>query len=125
MGKTINTFVAEPFTNDLGQTIQPGDRVAYVAHGYSLTMGKGWFDGVFKDSNGDVVFTRVRGIRDTKVVLTGRKKIHTYTHQKYDLDTRTYIPVAGSYEYDETETIPCEPYGSTILQCHRIIKIEG
>jgi len=125
MGKTINTFVAEPFTNSIGQTINPGDRVAYITHGWSVDMGKGWFDGVYKNAKGDVVLTRVRGIRDTKTELTGNKLTHTYMHHEYDRNTRTYVPVERSYEYDETVTVPVEPYGTAALQRHRIIKIEG
>ena len=123
--KTINTFVAEPFTNDFGQTINPGDRVAYVTHGYSVHMGKGWFDGVFKNANGKVVLTRVRGIADTKPVPTGKTITHTYMSYVHDSETHTYIPVEKSYDHPETETVSCEPYGTTILQRHRMIKIEG
>jgi hypothetical protein len=126
MGKTINTFVAAPFTNSIGQTINPGDRVAYITHGWSVHMGKGWSDGVYKNEKGDVVLTRVQGImEDTKTELTGNKLTYTYMHQKYDYETRKYMPVEASYEYDETVTLPVEPYGTTVLQCHRIIKIEG
>lgn len=125
MGKTINTFVAEPFTNSIGQTINPGDRVAYITHSWSVHMGKGWFDGVYKNAKGDIVLTRVRGIRDTKTNLTGNMLTHTYMGHEYDRATRTYIPVEKSYNYQETETVPVEPYGTAVLQCHRIIKIEG
>lgn len=125
MSKTKNTFVAEPFTNSFGQTINPGDRVAYVTHGYSVTLGKGRFDGVFKDPKGQIVLTRVRDIRDTKTVLTGNIKTRTYWGHEYDRTTRTYIPVEKSYDYHETETVSCEPYGVALLQCHRMIKLEG
>lgn len=121
MGKTINKFVAEPFVNKLGQTINPGDRVAYVSHGYGIYMGKGWFDGVFKNEDGDVVSTRVRGIRDTKYVETGEVKTETY--KEYDWGTRSYVE--RSYEYREKVKVPCEPHGTTTLQCNRLFKIEG
>lgn len=122
MGKTINQFVAEPFVTELGQTINPGDRVAYVTYGYKqVRMRKAWFDGVFKDDAGNVVLTRVRGIRATKPVETGEVKTHTYRH--YDRNTREYVD--RSYEYKERVDVECEPYGYSILQNHRIIKIEG
>ena len=121
MGKTINQFVAEPFVTDLGQTINPGDRVAYVTHAYKrVNMGKAWFDGVFKNDKDRVVLTRVRGIRATKSVETGEVKTHTYRH--YDWNSREYVD--RSYEYKERVDVPCEPYGTTVLQNHRIIKIE-
>ena len=125
MGKTINTFVAEPFTNSFGQTINPGDRVAYVTYGYSVTLGKGRFDGVFKDPKGQIVLTRVRDIRDTKTVLTGNMLTHTYMGYEHDRITRTYIQVEKSYDYQETETVSCEPYGVALLRRHRMIKLEG
>ena len=121
MGKTINQFVSEPFVTELGQTINPGDRVAYVTYGYKqVRMRKAWFDGVFKDNAGNVVLTRVRGIRDTKSVEIGEVKTWSYRH--YDRNSREYVD--RSYEYKERVDVPCEPYGTTVLQNHRIIKIE-
>ena len=121
MGKTINQFVAEPFVTELGQTINPGDRVAYVSHGYGVHMGKAWFDGVFKNDEGEVVSTRVRGIHETKSVETGEVKTHTYKF--YDFNARAYVD--RSYEYRERINMPCEPYGTTTLQRNRLFKIEG
>ena len=120
MGKTLTTFVAEPFVNDIGQTINPGDRVAYFAHGYSITFRKGWFDGVFKDERGDVVFTRVRGIHTEKSVLTG--KMLKGESVRWNYETRGYEPY--TYEYPEYERVQVEPHGTTVLQRHRIAKIE-
>lgn len=125
MGKTINEFVAEPFTDVFGQTINPGDRVAYVTHGYTVTMGKGWFDGVFKNSDGDVVLTRVRGIADIKSVPTGAIVTRKYTHRMYDFKTGSYEDKEYSYDHPEYVSVPCEPYGTALLQRHRMIKIEG
>lgn len=124
MGKTINEFVAEPYTNQIGQTINPGDRVAYVTHGYRVHMGKGWFDGVFKDSKGNVVLTRVRGICTTKSVPTGKMVTHTYKTPEYTPDGGSYVWVDKEHEYPEYVQVPCEPHGTAILQRHRIIKIE-
>ena len=124
MGKTINEFVAEPFTDVFGKTINPGDRVAYVTHGYTVTMGKGWFDGVFKNSTGDVVLTRVRGIADTKSVPTGEIKTRRFTYRSYNFETRSYEDKEYSQEYPEYIQVPCEPYGVALLQRHRMIKIE-
>jgi len=121
MGKTIHNFIAEPFVTELGQTINPGDRVAYVTYAYKrVRMRKAWFDGVFKDDDGEVVLTRVRGIRATKSVETGEVKTQTY--RDYDWGTRACVD--RTYEYKERVDVPCEPYGTTVLQNHRIIKIE-
>lgn len=121
MGKNVYQFVAEPFVNKLGQTINPGDRVGYVTHSHRVNLGKGWFDGVFKDSEGRVTLTRVRGIRDTKMVETG--EVETVTYKAYDWKTTSYVD--RSYEHKKLVKVSCEPYGYSILQCHRMFKIEG
>lgn len=121
MGKTVNKFVAEPFVNEIGQTINPGDRVAYVSHGYRVYTGNGWFDGVFKNDDGDVVSTRVRGTNNTKYVEIGEVKTHTY--KTYDYVARTYV--AQSYKYRDKIKVSCEPHGTTTLQRNRLFKIEG
>lgn len=58
-------LVAEAFTNEFGQTIQPGDDVVYVGTGYGHTVrvNKGKFAGVYyhtrnvviRDENGQYV----------------------------------------------------------------------
>lgn len=123
MSKTINTFVAEPFTNKIGQTINPGDPVAYVTSGYSVRMNKGWYDGMFKDKNGNIVLTRIRGIVNTKSVPTGKMITEHYKHMEYNPQTRKYEMVDKSSTYAERITVDCEPHGTTLLQCHRMIKI--
>jgi hypothetical protein len=124
MGKTVNKFVAESFTNVLGQTINPGDRVAYVTHSHSVYMHKAWFAGVFKNERGEIVRTRVRGVRNTKYVPTGKIITYEYKTHDYDNNTRKWVPVTKTSSYPETVEVECEPTGTTALQCHRIIKIE-
>jgi hypothetical protein len=121
MGKPYNKFVAEPFTNKIGQTINPGDRVAYVSmYGKRVYQNTGWFDGVFKDpENGSVVLTRIRGIHNKKTMATG--KILTHTYQAWSFRENAYVQ--RSYEYPETVEVDVEPHGMTNLQCHRIFKI--
>ena len=45
----MTDLVAEAFTNEFGQTIQPGDEVVYVGTGYghSVRVNKGKFAGVY------------------------------------------------------------------------------
>ncbi len=124
MGKPYNQFSAEPFVNEIGQTINPGDSIAYVTQGYSkrVRQNTGWFDGVFKDPvNGKVVFTRIRGIKTKKTVPTG--KVLTYTSKRWSYQDSMYIE--RTHEYPETAVIDVEPYGKTNLQRHLIFKIEG
>lgn len=115
---TVTEFVAESFTNKIGQVIQPGDRVAYVTNGrHRIRQGTGWFDGVMKDRrSGNVEFTRIRGIRSTKTVATGKMLTHSYTSYTWRNEVKTY-------EYPEYIEVQVDPHGTTCLQCHRIFKI--
>ncbi|CAB4140369.1 hypothetical protein UFOVP395_18 [uncultured Caudovirales phage] len=121
MSKPYNKFVAEPFTNKIGQTIDPGDRVAYVTTCTGrVYQGTGWFDGVYKDpDNGRVVLTRVRGIKNKKTMATG--KIITHIYQAWSFQENRHVE--RSYQYPETVEVDCEPHGFTNLQCHRMFKI--
>lgn len=126
MGKPYNTFVVEPFVNKIGQTINPGDRVAYVTIGYNkrVHQGTGWFEGVYKDpDNGKVALTRIRGIKTKKTVATG--KVITERYKDWDYSTIPAKLVDAEYTYNETVVVDCEPYGKTNLQCHRMFKIQG
>lgn len=122
MGKPYNTFVSEPFVNAVGQTINPGDRVAYVTIGYNkrVHQGTGWFDGVYKNpDNGAVVLTRIRGINNKKTMTTG--KMISSHYKRWSIVSGKYVD--ESYSYPETVEVDCEPYGMTILQRHRMFKI--
>jgi hypothetical protein len=124
MGKPYNQFSAEPFVNEIRQTINPGDRVAYVTIGYNkrVNQNTGWFDGILKDpKNGKVVLTRVRGIKTKKTVATG--KVITKHYMRWDYTTNPRQQVDAHYTYDETVQVDVEPYGTTYLQRHRIFKI--
>jgi hypothetical protein len=121
MAKTLYEFVAEPFTNYIGQTVNPGDRVAYVTCSTGrVYQNTGWFDGVFKDrKNGRVMMTRIRGVKAKKTVTTGKKITHTY--QTWSFQENRYVQ--RSYDYPETVEVAVEPYGTTALQCNRLFKI--
>ena len=49
-------YSAEPFTNHLGQTIQPGQKIICVSQGYnhSTKVGIGEYLGLRRDSRGQV-----------------------------------------------------------------------
>lgn len=124
MGKPYNKFVAEPFVNAVGQTINPGDRVAYVTVGYNkrVDQNTGWFEGVYKDPDNDkVALTRIRGIKTKMTMATG--KVITKHYMRWDYTTTPYRQVDAEYTYNETVVVDCEPYGVTYLQRHRMFKI--
>ena len=121
MGKPYNMFVIEPFVNAIGQTINPGDRVAYISKcGNRIYQNTGWFNGVYKNpNNGRVVLTNIRGVHNKKTVATGNVLTHTY--QAWSFEKNRHVD--RTYQYPETVEVDVEPYGFTNLQCHRIFKI--
>jgi hypothetical protein len=132
MGKTVHNFVKQPFTNSIGQVINPGDKVAYVARGYSTTFGTGIYHGTYIGDNDQIVLTRIKNIHTKKSVPSGRMLSYTYTALTYDVNGFTqrnpdgsYVKETKTHEYPEYVMVDCEPYGSTVLQRHIIIKIEG
>jgi hypothetical protein len=52
MENHMTDLVAEAYTNEFGQTIQPGDEVVYVGTGYghSTRVNRGKFAGVYYDT---------------------------------------------------------------------------
>lgn len=131
MGKTVHNFVKQPFTNSIGQVITPGDKVAYVARGYSTTVGTGIYHGTYIDNNGQVVLTRIKNIHTKKSVPSG--KMLSYEYKELVPDSMgsfmrnpdgSFIRITKISEYPEYVTVDCEPYGSTVLQRHIIFKIE-
>lgn len=67
------TFTAMSWTNSIGQTINPGDPVLYVATGYnhSITIKTGIFDGVYTDYRNKIAGVRVGGVADKRYTWTG------------------------------------------------------
>jgi hypothetical protein len=122
MGKNVNIFVSESFTNEYGQTIYPGEKVAYVTNSsHNVNMRKAFFDGVFKNARGEIVFTRLRGVRTSKYIKTG--KMITYDYAWFDKEKEMMVPATS--QYPEEKLVDCTPEGTVVLQCHRIIKLEG
>jgi hypothetical protein len=65
----MNPYLDHPFTNDLGQVIQPGDKVLTIASGYChrITVREGVLLGVRKSRGcgGKERFTPVCRVKDT------------------------------------------------------------
>lgn len=64
---TYSTLVAEPFENEIGQTIYPGDKVVAVTTGYghSVSIFTGIFEGVRRSkSSNKIVGSRVGSVPD-------------------------------------------------------------
>jgi hypothetical protein len=84
--KMAVNYSAEPFTNSLGQTIQPGQKVICVSQGYNHTtkVGFGEYLGLRRDSRGNV--------RNVVVMRT----IEKYGYQ-LNGKTATYKTAGASY----------------------------
>lgn len=89
-----SNLIKEPFVNELGQTINPGDEVMFVATSWKNTrVDKGIFEGVYKgsgyystkDSNG-VTAVLVRRVGEKKYSW---ERMTSILEQKrvYKLDT--------------------------------------
>ena len=111
-------LVAEAFTNEFGQTIQPGDEVVYVGTGYghSTRVNRGKFAGVYcatgrtylrdekgaylRDEKGNAKFEMKQYVKAVRVDGVPSKK--------YDYKTRQYsgtlrcaiLPLKRVYKID-------------------------
>lgn len=111
-------LVAEAFTNELGQTIQPGDEVVYVGTGYghSVRVRTGKFAGVYysmgrhylKDENGQY-------IRDEKGNVKHEMKQYVKAVRVDDVPSKSYNYKTRQY----TDTTRC-----AILPLKRVYKID-
>lgn len=65
-------LIKEPYTNHLGQVINPGDEVMYIATSWKRTrVDKGIFEGVYK-SNGYYTRKDPNGVTAVLVRRTGK-----------------------------------------------------
>ena len=114
----MTELVAEAFTNEFGQMIQPGDEVVYVGTGYghSVRVNKGKFAGVYyttgrvyiKDEKGQYVRDEKGNTKyETKQVVKA-VRVDGIPSKKYDYKTRQY-----------SDTIRC-----AILPLKRVYKID-
>jgi hypothetical protein len=136
----MTEFVSEPWTNDLGQTINPGDEVIFAGTSWKqTTIRKGIFGGVrygnvtrsfyVKDENGDFI----------KEDYTERWSGKTYQRNKMESKTtrevvavrvekvnrgfkyKSYYDENGKYRHEKTDEID---YGVSTLPLKRVYKID-
>lgn len=92
------TYVVDQFTNDLGQTIQPGDAVIAVSQGYnhSIKVRKGTFLGVRLTSDGKVSTVVV------KVQMSGYRWVDASGRP---CNYQTEGAKHGKYEYERQSSL--------------------
>lgn len=125
----VNTFVAESFTNSIGQTLQPGDKVVAVTTGYghSVSVFEGVFEGVYRNpSNDNVVGTRVGQVPVTwneRVFAEDGEDEETKFQYKYDANGRyagfEYVPTGKRYNL-----VTYVRYRKSSLRRNRVFKID-
>jgi hypothetical protein len=111
-------LVVEAFTNEFGQTIQPGDEVVYVGTGYghSVRVNKGKFAGVYysmgrhylKDEKGQYVRDEKGNVKHEMKQYVKAVRVDGIPSKSYSYKTRQY-----------TDTIRC-----AILPLKRVYKVD-
>ena len=115
-------MVAEAFTNEFGQTIQPGDEVVYVGTGYghSVSVNRGKFAGVYyttrrvylkdekgkyiKDENGNTKFETKEVVKAVRVDNVPRR--------------------VWTYDYTARKGEHVDKLGCAVLPLKRVYKID-
>ncbi len=114
----MTDLVAEAFTNEFGQTIQPGDDVVYVGTGYghSTRVNRGKFAGVYyatgrtylrdekggylRDEKGNAKFEMKQYVKAVRVDGVPSKK-YDYKNRQYSDTLRCAIlPLKRVYKID-------------------------
>ncbi len=114
----MTELVAEAFTNEFGQMIQPGDEVVYVGTGYghSVIVNKGKFAGVYyttgrvytKDDKGQYVRDEKGNVKYEMKQFVKAVRVDGIPSRKYDYKTRQY-----------SDTVRC-----AILPLKRVYKVD-
>lgn len=111
-------LVAEAFTNEFGQTIQPGDEVVYVGTGYShsVRVSTGKFAGVYysmrrhylkdekgqyvRDDKGNVQYEMKQYVKAVRVDGVPSKSYNYKTRQYTDTTRCAILPRKRVYKID-------------------------
>jgi hypothetical protein len=115
-------MVTEAFTNEFGQTIQPGDEVVYVGTGYghSTRVNRGKFAGVYYD-------TRRGYLRDEKgEYIRDEKGNAKFEMKQYVKAVRVDSVPRKTWKYDYTTKTGqhVDHLGCAILPLKRVYKID-
>lgn len=121
MSMTYSEFIAEPFTNSLGQVINPGDKVVAVTTGYGhrISIITGVFEGVRRKKDGK---KQIVGTRIGSVPVTWHERVYDengeYEETKYDWGLYKRIPTGKRYNF-----VPHVKHRKSSLVLNRVFKI--
>lgn len=97
-------LIAEPFTNELGQVINPGDQVVAVSQGYNHSVGVrlSTYIGLRKDAKGRVSSVSVRGVREVYAYGLNGQRVKYRTpgasYQRFNIEVTTSLPRKRIYK---------------------------
>jgi hypothetical protein len=127
----VNKFSAESFTNSIGQTLQPGDKVVAVTTGYghSVSVFEGVFEGVYRGpSYYGSDKQQISGTRIGQIPVTYDEQefADDGAHEEkiykgYDQKTRTSVYEKTGRRYNLIEKVK---YRKSSLQRNRVFKID-
>jgi hypothetical protein len=127
----LNTFSAESFINDIGQTLQPGDKVVAVTTGYGhrVSVFEGVFEGVYRgpsyvgSDKQQISGTRIGQIpvtyNDREFVEDGVEEEIVY--KGYNRETRRYESEKTGRRYNLVKKVK---YRKSSLQRNRVFRID-
>jgi len=121
----LSELRVEPFTNSIGQVINPGDPVVAVTTGYghSVDVITGKFEGVYyaKSDGEPTGGTRIGEVPVSTFERVPCEESHpdSYPETRYDYITRKSEPTGKFYRLEEHKT-----YRKSSLQLSRVYKID-
>jgi len=129
MGERVNKFIAEEYTNMIGQVLKPGDKVVAVTTGYghSVDVFTGIFRGVFRDWRGKIAGTKVSDIpyNSTVIEFCSDGEFEETKWVEGEKDRWGYLSGKSVPTGRRYNLIPLvKKYRSTMLQRNRVFKID-
>ena len=119
----VNTFSAEPFTNEIGQTLNPGDKVVAVSTGYGhqVNVFEGVFEGVYRGNLYNK--GKITGTRIGQVPVNWNERVYSedgeFAEVRFDYNVYRSVPTGLRYNL-----VPKTRYRKSSLQRNRVFKID-
>lgn len=121
MGYNVSKLVVEPFKNELGQTINPGDKVMAVTTGYGHTVDiiTGVFEGVRRHNTSNNITGT--SLKDVPVHYVEREYCDNGEHEETSYDWKTYKSVPTGRRYNLIKKVNTR---KSTLQLNRIFRLD-
>jgi hypothetical protein len=120
MKKTMSVFVAEPYTNRIGQVLNPGDMVVAVTTGRGFTNV---FTGKFAGVRQSIKTNKVVGVKIEEIPMTWNEYVFSedgeHEETKYDWNLRKVVKTGRRYNL-----VPKTVYRTTSLKRNRLFRID-